>query len=71
MENLNLSKYKTFYSIGLSYEKADANVRGKFSLDATAKTSALLQAKVDGLESLIRTSFPVDQIDLRKQQGHC
>jgi len=53
MENLNLSKHKTFYSIGLSYKKADAEVRGKFSLDAKAKTSALLQAKESGLESLV------------------
>ena len=56
MENLNLSKHKTFYSIGLSYKKADAEFRGKFSLDAKAKTSALLQAKESGLESLIITS---------------
>ncbi|WP_291103535.1 MULTISPECIES: glutamyl-tRNA reductase [unclassified Flavobacterium] len=56
MENLNLSKHKTFYSIGLSYKKADAEVRGKFSLDAKAKTTALLQAKESGLESLIITS---------------
>lgn len=56
MENLNLSKHKTFYSIGLSYKKADAEVRGKFSLDAKSKTNALLQAKESGLESLIITS---------------
>jgi len=56
MENLNLSKHKTFYSIGLSYKKADAEVRGKFSLDAKAKTTVLLQAKEDGLDSLIVTS---------------
>jgi len=53
MENLNLSKHKTFYSIGLSYKKADAEVRGKFSLDAKAKTNALLQAKESGIESLV------------------
>ena len=56
MENLHLSKHKTFYSIGLSYKKADAEVRGKFSLDAKAKTRVLLQAKEDGLDSLIVTS---------------
>ena len=56
MENLNLSKHKTFYSIGLSYKKADAEVRGKFSLDAKSKTNALLQAKESGLDSLIITS---------------
>jgi glutamyl-tRNA reductase len=56
MENLNVPKHKTFYSIGLSYKKADAEVRGKFSLDANAKTNALLQAKSEGIESLIVTS---------------
>lgn len=56
MENLNATKHKTFYSVGLSYKKADAEVRGKFSLDAKAKTNALIQAKVEGIESLIVTS---------------
>jgi glutamyl-tRNA reductase len=56
MENIHLSKHKTFYSIGLSYKKADAEVRGKFSLDAKAKTRVLLQAKEEGLDSLIVTS---------------
>jgi glutamyl-tRNA reductase len=56
MENLNLSKHKTFYSIGLSYKKADAEVRGKFSLDAKSRTNALLQAKESGIDSLIITS---------------
>ena len=56
MENLNVPKHKTFYSIGLSYKKADAEVRGKFSLDSKAKTNVLLQAKQEGIESLIVTS---------------
>ena len=56
MENLNLSKHKTFYAIGLSYKKADAEVRGQFSLDSNAKTNVLLQAKQEGLDSLIVTS---------------
>ena len=41
MENLNIPKHKIFYSIGLSYKKADAEVRGKFSLDAKAKIAIL------------------------------
>lgn len=53
MKNLNSPKHKTFYSIGLSYKKADAEIRGKFSLDAKAKTHALVQAKAEGIESLI------------------
>lgn len=56
MENNNLLKPQYFYSVGLSYKKADADVRGKFSLDAAAKTRLLHQAKVEGIESLIVTS---------------
>ena len=56
MENSNLSKHQTFYAIGLSYKKADAEIRGKFSLDANAKTKLLQQAFEDGIDSLIVTS---------------
>jgi len=56
MENNILSKHQYFYSVGLSYKKADAEVRGKFSLDAKAKTRLLEQAKNEGIESLIITS---------------
>ena len=56
MENLNLSKHHTFYSIGLSYKKADAVLRGKFSLNDTAKNALLHQAKTDGIDSLIVVS---------------
>jgi len=56
MENNNTSKHQYFYSVGLSYKKADAEIRGKFSLDATAKTRLLEQAKSEGIESLIVTS---------------
>ncbi len=56
MENNNLSKHQTFYSIGLSYKKADAEVRGKFSLNDIAKNNLLLQAKEEGIDSLIVTS---------------
>ena len=56
MQNGTVPKHKTFYSIGLSYKKADAEVRGKFSLDSKAKTNALLQAKEEGIEGLIITS---------------
>ena len=50
MENENTSKSTTFYSVGLSYKKADAEMRGKFSLDAKAKTNLLEQAKNEGVE---------------------
>jgi glutamyl-tRNA reductase len=56
MENNHLSRHQTFYAIGLSYKKADAEMRGRFSLDANAKTTLLKQAKADGIDSLIVTS---------------
>ena len=56
MENGTISKHTTFYSIGLSYKKADADIRGKFSVDTHAKSKLLLQAKEEGIESLIVTS---------------
>ncbi len=45
-----------FYAIGLSYKKADAEIRGHFSLDDNAKLNLLNQAKSNGIESLIVTS---------------
>ncbi|MGC1631774.1 MAG: glutamyl-tRNA reductase, partial [Gelidibacter sp.] len=45
-----------FYAIGLSYKKADATIRGLFSLDDTSKKNLLNQAKEAGIESLIVTS---------------
>ena len=52
----NQSKQLYFYSVGLSYKKADAEMRGIFSLDGTAKMKLLKQAKSEGIESLIVTS---------------
>ena len=56
MENNSFAKHPTFYAIGLSYKKADAEMRGKFSLDENAKINLLHQAKKEGLESLVVTS---------------
>ncbi|MEO8535495.1 MAG: glutamyl-tRNA reductase [Flavobacterium sp.] len=56
MENFYLSKTTTFYALGLSYKKADATIRGKFSLDAKAQSDILVQAKAEGIESLLVTS---------------
>jgi len=53
MDFLNVSKHQTFYAIGLSYRKADAEMRGKFSLDDSAKTRVLEQAFVEGIDSLL------------------
>ena len=36
MEQYNISQGTYFYAIGLSYKKADAEIRGHFSLDKAA-----------------------------------
>jgi glutamyl-tRNA reductase len=56
MENNTFVKHLTFYAIGLSYKKADAEMRGKFSLDDKTKLDLLFQAKEEGIESLVVTS---------------
>lgn len=56
MEQNDLLKHQIFYCIGISYKKADAEIRGKFSLDNDTKTQLLLQAKAQNIESLIVTS---------------
>lgn len=56
MDTFNISKHSSFYSVGLSYKKADAAIRGKFSLDAMAKSTLLIQAEAEGIEALIVTS---------------
>ncbi len=48
MENNTFAKHPTFYAVGLSYKKADAEIRGKFSLDDKSKVNLLLQAKKKG-----------------------
>ncbi|UWY27009.1 glutamyl-tRNA reductase [Flavobacterium sp. TR2] len=53
MENFKLSQNTTFYALGLSYKKADALIRGKFSLDPKVQTELLAQAKDEGIESLL------------------
>lgn len=56
MEHYHMSKGTYFYALGLSYKKADATIRGHFSLDETSKHTLLQQAKDAGIESLIVTS---------------
>ncbi|WP_299523523.1 glutamyl-tRNA reductase [Winogradskyella sp.] len=50
-----MQQHKTtyFYAIGLSYQKADAEVRGHFSLGDVEKQNLLLQAKANGIDSLV------------------
>ena len=56
MKAYNISKHNSFYTIGLNYKKADAIIRGKFSLDGVAMENLLVQAKAQDLDGLLVTS---------------
>lgn len=56
MENYNISTGKHFYTIGLSYKKADAEIRGHFSLSEESKIKLLEDAKNEGIDGIIVTS---------------
>lgn len=56
MEDYHISGGKHFYTIGLSYKKADAETRGNFSLDQDAKLRLLKQAGEEGIEGILATS---------------
>ncbi len=53
MTEYHLSKHHTLYCIGLSYKKANATIRGKFSLDETTTKNVLQQATSNGLKDVI------------------
>ncbi len=48
-----MHKHQTFYCIGLSYQKADALMRGKFNLSSQAKHRVFEQAKKDYLHGVL------------------
>ena len=56
MKDYHISKHNSFYTIGLNYKKADAVVRGKFSLDETSMNNLLLKAQEQGVDGLLATS---------------
>lgn len=56
MRNYHISRHNSFYAIGLSYKKADAEVRGKFSLDVPAIDSVMVKAKELGIDGLLAIS---------------
>lgn len=56
MKDYHISKHSSFYTIGLNYKKADAAVRGKFSLSEAAMNAILVQAKVEDIDGLLVTS---------------
>lgn len=53
MKRYNINKHSSFYCIGLSYKKANAEIRGKFSVDAAAKELILQQAKDKGIDEVL------------------
>ena len=53
MKAYHISKHNSFYTIGLSYKKANADVRGKFSLDTSAMENILVDAKEQGIDGLL------------------
>lgn len=56
MKDYHISKHNSFYTIGLNYKKADALIRGNFSLDEAAMENLLVQAKAQDLDGLLVTS---------------
>lgn len=53
MQSHTRAKGANFYSIGLSYKKADVITRGNFSISDEAKKNILIQAKKEGIDSLL------------------
>jgi len=49
MKQYNISKHNSFYCVGLSYQKAEAHIRGKFSLSDKAQASILETTKVENI----------------------
>ncbi|SHI85887.1 glutamyl-tRNA reductase [Mesonia phycicola] len=56
MLNGHTLKHTTFYAIGLSYQKADAEIRGHFSLDEEQKKALIQDAKKEGITGILITS---------------
>ncbi len=56
MKDYHISRHNSFYTIGLNYKKADAEVRGKFSLEEKAMDKLLVDAKAIGIDGLLVTS---------------
>ncbi len=56
MKKYHISKHHRFITVGLSYQKADALLRGKFALDREAIDALLDQASEEGIDGLLVTS---------------
>ena len=53
MKKYHISRHQRFLAIGLNYEKADAETRGKFSLVPEAAAALLDQARDEGIDGLL------------------
>ena len=53
MKQYNISRGTYFYAVGLSYKKADAEIRGHFSLNEEKKLKLIKQAKENNIEGLV------------------
>lgn len=49
---MDTTQTESFYAIGLNYKKADAEIRGHFSISETAQKAMLIAAKEQGISSL-------------------
>ena len=56
MQRYNISKHHSFYCVGLSYDKANAEVRGRFSLTESSRQDLLKEASTDGIDEIIAIS---------------
>ncbi len=56
MKDYHISRHNSFYTIGLNYKKADAVLRGKFSMEEAKMHILLKNAKEQGIDGLLATS---------------
>ncbi len=56
MRKYHISKHNSFYTVGLSYKKANADIRGQFSLDEAASDRLLGRAKEAGIDGMLLIS---------------
>lgn len=56
MKKYHISRHHRFIAVGLNFQKADAMLRGKFSLDAPAVEALLQQAREEGIDGMLVTS---------------
>ncbi|MDG1571381.1 glutamyl-tRNA reductase [Robiginitalea sp. M366] len=56
MKKYHISKHNRFITVGLNYEKADVETRGRFALLPEAEAALLEQARQEGIDGLLVTS---------------